>query len=113
MSNSKPNDYSRRAFLKSSSAAVAGLSLADYAFGGPKTETLAVVGGAKTVDCSPEQHAALTRWPRYGQAEKQALCELLDNNQFYAELPQFEKEWQAYTKSPFVKAHINGSSALT
>jgi dTDP-4-amino-4,6-dideoxygalactose transaminase len=113
MSNSKSNDYSRRAFLKSSSAAVAGLSLADYAFAGPKTETLAVTGGAKTVDCSSEQHAALTRWPRYGQAEKQALCDLLDNNQYYGELPQFEKEWQAYTKSPFVKAHINGSSALT
>jgi len=25
----------------------------------------------------------------------------------------FEAEWQAYTKAPFVKAHINGSSALT
>jgi dTDP-4-amino-4,6-dideoxygalactose transaminase len=113
MSNSNANDCSRRAFLKSGTAAVAGLSLADYAFAGPKTETLAVAGGTKTVDCSPEQHAALTRWPRYGQAEKQALCDLLDNNQFYGELPQFEKEWQTYTKSPFVKAHINGSSALT
>jgi dTDP-4-amino-4,6-dideoxygalactose transaminase len=113
MSNSNANDCSRRAFLKSGTAAVAGLSLADYAFAGPKTETLAMAGGAKTVDCSPEQHAALTRWPRYGQAEKQALCDLLDNNQFYGELPQFEKEWQTYTKSPFVKAHINGSSALT
>jgi hypothetical protein len=99
MSNSNANDCSRRAFLKSGTAAVAGLSLADYAFAGPKTETLAMAGGAKTVDCSPEQHAALTRWPRYGQAEKQALCDLLDNNQFYGELPQFEKEWQTYTKS--------------
>src|SRR6516162_914971 len=113
MSNSNANNYSRRVFLKSGFAVVAGLSLADYTFAGPKTETLAVAGGSKAVDCSPEQHAALTRWPRYGQAEKQALCDLLDNNQFYGELPQFEKEWQAYTQSPFVKAHINGSSALT
>jgi dTDP-4-amino-4,6-dideoxygalactose transaminase len=113
MSNSNANNYSRRVFLKSGSAVVAGLSLADYTFAGPKTETLAVAGGSKAVDCSPEQHAALTRWPRYGQVEKQALCELLDNNQFYGELPQFEIEWQAYTQAPFVKAHINGSSALT
>ena len=32
---------------------------------------------------------------------------------FYDELPLFEKEWHDYTNSPFVKAHMNGSSALT
>src|SRR4029077_957149 len=105
--------YSRRTFLKSGTVAVAGLSLADYAFAAPKTETLAVAGGSKAVDCSAEQHAALTRWPRYGDAEKKAVGDLLDSNKFYEELPLFEKEWQTYTKSPFVKAHINGSSALT
>jgi dTDP-4-amino-4,6-dideoxygalactose transaminase len=105
--------YSRRTFLKSSTVAAAGLSLTSYGFAAAKTETLAIAGGAKTVTCSAEQHAALTRWPRYGDAEKKALCDLLDNNKFYDELPQFEKEWQAYTRSPFVKAHINGSSALT
>jgi len=31
----------------------------------------------------------------------------------YAENKQFEKEWAAYTGAPFVKAHMNGSSALT
>lgn len=104
---------SRRRFLKSSTAAVAGLSLAEYGFAGPKQETLAAAGGAKTVNCSAKELEELTRWPRYGAAEKQALCELLDNNKFYNELPLFEKEWQAYTGSPFVKQHINGSSALT
>ena len=38
---------------------------------------------------------------------------MLDSNKFYEELPAFEKEWQDYTKSPFVKNHINGTSALT
>ncbi len=104
---------SRRRFLKTGTVAAAGLSLADYGFAAPKGETLAVAGGTKTVSSSAAQQAALTRWPRYGEDEKRALCDLLDNNQFYGELPKFEKEWQAYTKSPFVKAHINGSSALT
>src|SRR5689334_10125027 len=114
MSNSrKDSSYDRRTFLKTSTVAVAGLSLADYGFAAPQNETLAVSGGSKTVTCSSERLSGLTRWPRYGDAEKKALCDLLDNNKFYDELPLFEKEWQAYTKSPFVKAHMNGSSALT
>ena len=56
---------------------------------------------------------ALTRWPRYGSEEKKALHALIDSNKFYDELPSFEKEWKEYTKAPFVKAHMNGSSALT
>ncbi len=105
--------YSRRAFLKSSTVAVAGLSLADYGFAAPKDETLAVAGGTKAVDCSAARHELLTRWPRYGEAEKKHLHELLETNKFYEELPAFEREWQAYTQSAFVKAHINGTSALT
>ena len=105
--------YNRRTFLKSSTVAVAGLTVADYGFAAAKTETLAMSGGEKTVSFPKDQFAALTKWPRYGDAEKQALCDLLDNNKFYDELPAFEKEWKDYTKSPFVKNHINGTSALT
>ena len=112
-SNKDTGKYTRRTFLKTSTVAVAGLSVADYGFAAPKTETLAVSGGAKSVNCSKEQLAALTKWPRYGDAEKKALSDLLDNNKFYEELPAFEKEWKAYTQSPFVKNHINGTSALT
>ena len=104
---------SRRTFIKSSSVAVAGLTVADYGFAAATTQTLAVSGGTKAVDCPPERFAALTKWPRYGDAEKQAIGELLDNNKFYEQLPQFENEWQAYTQAPFVKNHINGTSALT
>jgi perosamine synthetase len=104
---------SRRAFLKSSSVAVAGLTVADYAFAEGKNQALAVSGGAKTVTCPQAQFDALTKWPRYGDAEKKAVCDMLDSNKFYEELPQFEKEWQTYTQSPFVKPHINGTSALT
>jgi dTDP-4-amino-4,6-dideoxygalactose transaminase len=104
---------SRRAFIKTGSVAIAGLSVSQYSTAGAATETLAASGGAKTVNISSERMAALTRWPRYGDAEKQAVCALLDSNQFYPELTLFEKEWQGYTQSPFVKAHVNGSSALT
>lgn len=106
---------SRRQFLKSGSAAVAGLSLADYAIAVPATapEKLASEGGPRSVTVGDKEHAALTRWPRYGQTEKEHLARMLDTNRFYDELPLFEKEWQAYTGSPFVKAHMNGTSALT
>src|ERR1035437_5102885 len=105
--------FTRRNFLKTSTVAVAGLTVADYGFAAPKTETLAMAGGGKTVNCTPDQFAALTKWLRYRDAEKQTLCKLLDNNTFYDELPAFEKEWQDYTGATFVKNHINGTSALT
>jgi dTDP-4-amino-4,6-dideoxygalactose transaminase len=112
--NTESSDkFTRRTFLKSGTVALAGLSVADYSFGAAAGETLAVNGGAKTVRCPADRHEALTKWPRYADAEKQALCELLDSNKFYEQLPLFEKEWQAYTGANFVKAHMNGTSALT
>jgi dTDP-4-amino-4,6-dideoxygalactose transaminase len=108
-----PVAVTRRNFLKTSSAALAGLAAASPALAQGSKETLAAAGGPKTVTFPSDQFAALTRWPRYGEAEKQAITALLDNNKFYDELPAFEKEWKEYTQSPFVKAHMNGSSALT
>jgi perosamine synthetase len=105
----KSTEKTRRTFVQTGAAAVAGLGLAKAA----AVESLAVDGGPKTVTYSPSHHTFLTRWPRYGQAEKKALHELIDSAKFYEELPLFEKEWQEYTKAPFVKAHMNGSSALT
>lgn len=105
---------SRRRFLQTGGMALAGLSTASAA-GAPRpsAESLALNGGAKAVTFPAERHGALTRWPRYGPEEKQVLHDMIDSGKFYEELPLFEKEWQAYTKSPFVKAHINGTSALT
>ncbi len=40
---------SRRTFLKTGSAAAAGISLASYSLAAPQTETLAMAGGGKTV----------------------------------------------------------------
>jgi perosamine synthetase len=110
---SDSNSVSRRAFLKTSAAAAAGLSVAGYSYAQAGGETLAVAGGAKAVTVPGKELAALTRWPRYGDAEKQAIGALIDSNAFYAELPAFEQEWQDYTGAKFVRNHINGTSALT
>lgn len=106
-------DKTRRTFLQTGSMALLGLSASARANPAKARDSLAVSGGGKTVTFPEAKLDALSRWPRYGPAEKKALHDLLDSNKFYEELPAFEKEWQAYTKSPFVKAHMNGSSALT
>jgi perosamine synthetase len=112
--NPEKTRNSRRRFLQTGGMALAGLSAASAAAPSrAPTESLAVAGGSKTITFPDDRHSALTRWPRYGPDEKQALHNLIDSGKFYDELPLFEKEWQAYTKSPFVKAHMNGTSALT
>jgi dTDP-4-amino-4,6-dideoxygalactose transaminase len=83
------------------------------ALAGDQGETLAIHGGPKSVTFPTGRQRAISRWPRYGPAEKKALHGLIDSGKFYEELPLFEKEWKEYTQSPFVKAHMNGSSALT
>lgn len=95
----------RRTFLSAAAAAPAA--------GGAYRETLALKGGQKAVTYSPARASALSNWPRYGAAEKKALHELIDSGRFYQEIPLFEKEWQDYTGAEFVKAHMNGTSAIT
>jgi len=76
-------------------------------------ESLALNGGPKTITVPAATQTALSKWPRYGAAEKKALHDLIDSARFYEELPAFEKEWKDYTGSAFTKAHMNCSSALT
>jgi dTDP-4-amino-4,6-dideoxygalactose transaminase len=109
----KLSNTTRRTFLQAGGMAFLGLTApARGRVAGP-LESLAISGGPKTVSFPSDRLDELTRWPRYGSAEKQALHELIDNNQFYDELPAFEKEWKAYTQSTYVKAHMNGTSAIT
>ena len=102
----------RRSFVEKG-AALMGVGATVNAAAAPGRTPLALFGGPRTVTFPVAQQAALSRWPRYGAAEKQALHDMIDSGKFYDELPKFEKEWQEYTRSPFVKAHMNGSSALT
>ena len=96
----------RRSFVLAGSA---GMTARTWA----ANETLALNGGAKAITFPADRQAALSKWPRYGPAEKKGLHDLIDSGAFYPELVKFEKEWQEYTKSAFVKAHMNASSALT
>lgn len=98
----------RRAFVKKG-AVLAGTAATVF---NPRP-ALGALGGAPTVTVPKTTLQDLTRWPRYGAEEKSALHKMIDEGTFYGELPEFEKEWKQYTKSPFVKAHMNGSSALT
>jgi len=106
---SEQNKSTRRLFLK---GAAAGMALAGGAFA-RRPESLALDGGPKSVTFPGDRHSHITRWPRYGPKEKKAVIKLLENNRFYQELPLLEKEWREYHKVPYVKAHINGTSALT
>jgi dTDP-4-amino-4,6-dideoxygalactose transaminase len=102
-------DRTRRTFVQTSGAVLGATTL----LAGANAETLALNGGPKSVNIPEARVTELSRWPRYGSAEKSALGAVVESGKFYQEIPAFEKEWQDYTKAPFVKAHINGSAALT
>lgn len=110
MNPTMEDGMTRRNFVKTLGVATAAGMVAP---GARAEEALAVNGGPKTVTVPEKQLAELTRWPRYGAAEKARLHEMIDKGIKYTENAAFEKEWAAYTGAPFVKAYMNGSSALT
>jgi perosamine synthetase len=108
-----PAGATRRNFVQAGGAALAAIGAGVGTLKGGALEPLALSGGSKSVTIPSARITAMTRWPRYGAAEKKVLYDVIDRNVYYDELPAFEKEWKDYTKSPFAKAHMNGSSALT
>lgn len=112
-------EMGRRGFIRAAGATAVGAALSQAPSGAhaqaasSAQEALASAGGTKSVTVSPKRVAELKRWPRYGEAEKKRLHEMIEQGITYSENKQFEKEWAAYTGAPFVKAHMNGSSALT
>ncbi len=102
----------RRTFLKTS-VTMAGLGVSGRIQAVPANVRLALDGGPQAVTFPEERHRALTKWPRYGAEEKQALLSVVESGDFYQQLPLLEDEWKAYTRTAFCKAHMNGSSALT
>ncbi len=103
--------FNRREFLQVGSAAVAGMTVAPL-FAAPKEESLAMSGGAKAVTTTEARQHEIFHWPRFGEAEKQAVCAALDSREIYKPLRLLEQEWKAYLNVPFVKNHFNGTSAL-
>ena len=103
-----PHGMGRRGFIKAAGLTAVGTGLAQTSL-----NALASEGVGKCVTVPKERIAELRRWPRYGEEEKKRLHEMIDQGVTYAENKQLEKEWAAYTGTPFAKAHMNGSSALT
>ncbi len=106
------NGSTRRAFVQAGTAAAAGLGVSNRAMARPAVETLAISGGPKTVSVPATRQAEIFKWPRYGEEEKRIVVELLENNKSYQEIPLLEREIKEHLGAPYVKAHINGTSAL-
>lgn len=115
--NAKSSDEktSRRNFIRTAGALGAGAYLAAGAKPGKaaanplKVEALALNGGPRAVTAPA---ADSTKWPLYGEEEIQAVVELLKNPN-YGPVAEFEEAWKAYQGCAYVKAHCNGTSALT
>ncbi|OHB77493.1 MAG: TetR family transcriptional regulator [Planctomycetes bacterium RBG_16_64_10] len=111
----RPAQTSRRDFIKAAGAAGAGIYLAGRANAQPAAGTgrtaaaLALNGGPKAV-AHPAPDA--TKWPLYGDDEIQAVTELL-RSPGYGPVAELEEAWKAHFQCPYVKAHCNGTSALT
>ncbi len=103
-----PHESTRRSFVGAGAAALtSGVASARAAI-----ETLAISGGPKAVTVPADRQAEISKWPHYGEEEKRVILELLDSNKSYGEIPLLEKEMKDYLNAPYVKAHINGTSAL-
>lgn len=109
---SKSRKTTRRTFLETSSVALVGLSLPSRGRPATRSGSLAMSGGTPTVTVPHDKIEAILKWPRYGEEEKSVITRLLDNNKFYDEIPALEKEMKEYFQVPYVKAHMNGTSAL-
>jgi perosamine synthetase len=101
----------RRRFLKSASVLAAGL-VAPSRTAGAANESLALQGGQPAVTFPRRQHNDASRWPLYGTEDERAVLEVL-HNPGYGPIAALEKDWKEYFNVSFVKAHCNGTSALT
>ena len=105
MNQQQPTE-TRRAFLKATGTAVAGLCLTGQATEGASQgvpagkESLAQFGGTKAVT---HPHDNTTRWPLYGADEEKEIVKLLrDPN--YTPIDQLEKDWKERFQVPHVRA---------
>jgi perosamine synthetase len=111
-STSQDTAGSRRDFLKSSCAlaAVAGAgATATRAAVAAPSEALALHGGPKAVSIGGSD---AWRWPRYGQAEEEAVLALV-RRPSYDPIAALEKDWQEKFDAKHVRAYSSGTGALT
>ncbi len=112
----KNNDCSltRRGFLLGTAggiAAGAGVQAAGGASRGSR-QRLALFGGRPAVTVPADKHDKACRWPLFGPEEERAVLQVV-RHPTYGPIDAFERDWKNYCGAPFVKAHYNGTSALT
>lgn len=106
--NTAEGQPTRRAFLKTTGVAAAGLAMAGQQQARGAVETLAMDGGPKAVTVASGN---AWKWPLYGDAEEQAVLQLLRSPN-YNPIAKLEEEWCEHFGVPYSKAHYNGTSAL-
>lgn len=102
---------SRRDFLKSTGALAIGLHAAGGSVASAKagaSEQLALFGGPKIVTVPG---ADAWRWPRYGQAEEEAVLAVVRRPSYDA-IAALERDWKEFFGVKHVRAYCNGTSAL-
>ena len=112
MHDSSGSRIARRTFLKASGAATVGLGLGRTSAAQPQAvrrEQLALFGGSKSVTVSSSD---AWRWPRYGEAEEEAVLRLL-RQPTYDPIASLEQDWREHFGVTYAKAYCNGTSALT
>src|SRR5262249_4591015 len=109
--NSRNPVSTRRTFLKSAGAAAAGI-VAQSGIAGAANDALALLGGQPAVTYPRRPHTEASRWPLYRPEDERAVLDVL-RTPGYGPITALEKDWKDYFKVPFVKAHCNGTSALT
>ncbi len=105
--------WSRRHFLKVSGVLTAGTALGRTSQAA--AEGLALRGGRPAVSVPLKERMTVLKWPQYGRAEKEAVRAALDCDctSVYHYLYDLEDKWREYLQAPFVKSHMNGTSAIT
>ncbi len=102
---------SRRTFLKATGGLAASLSAVSTSSARAEDQALALFGGPKSVTYPEERHRDASRWPRYGEADEQAVLEVL-HHPSYSAITALEQDWRAHYKVPYVRAYCNGTSAI-
>ena len=107
--------WNRRHFLKAAGAVAAGATLTRVARAGANPDALALNGGAPAVTVPLKKQLPVLKWPQYAAAEKDAVKAALDCDcgNVYHYLYDLEDKWRKYVGTPFVKSHMNGTSAIT
>jgi len=74
-------------------------------------DNLALLGGPKAFTREEELKEAC-RWPKFGEEEKRAAMEVLESDNIYDVIREFEADFARYMGAKYALAHNNGTSSI-